>query len=92
MLKRELRPDGWTVETVESFLDFMCAAGQPIDPFVLLRPSLSDPGDEFVLELASAASVDFLVTHNVKDFAGGGAYGVRAITPGEFVRLLRGES
>jgi putative PIN family toxin of toxin-antitoxin system len=92
VLARDPLPGTWTPQTIGAFLDFMCDVGQPIDPFVLLRPSLPDPGDEFVLELAFAATVDFIVTHNVRDFAAGQVYGVNAVTPGEFVRLLRGPS
>ena len=57
----------------------------------LWRPMLSDPGDEFVLELAVAAGCRFIVTHNIKDFSGADRFGVSIVTPGEFLRLLERE-
>ena len=53
-----------------------------------LRPSLQDPDDEFVLELAAASQADFLVTHNIRDFREAQRYGVRTVTPGEFLRTI----
>ena len=53
------------------------------------RPSLRDPGDEFILELAVAARCGCVVTHNVKDFQGTERFGVQVLTPGEFLVSLR---
>jgi predicted nucleic acid-binding protein len=53
-----------------------------------LRPVLSDPDDEFLLELAVASQAGFIVTYNIQYFRGAEAYGVRAITPGEFLRTI----
>jgi predicted nucleic acid-binding protein len=90
--RREARVDGWSIEDVTRFVDFMCAVGEPCDPPFLLRPVLADPDDEFVLELAFAGGVDYLVTHNVRDFAGSESFGIRVITPGELVRMIKAAS
>ena len=42
-----------------------------------------------VLELAFAASCQYIVTHNVADFHGSEELGVTALTPGDFLRLTR---
>lgn len=49
--------------------------------FFLWRPTLRDPHDDTVLELAVEAAVDYLVTFNTRDFAGAERFGVRVITP-----------
>ena len=55
----------------------------------LWRPFLSDADDDMVLELAFAAGCRYVVTHNVKDFRGSEQLGVKAITPRDFLNLIR---
>jgi predicted nucleic acid-binding protein len=45
-----------------------------------------------VLELAAAAEAKYLVTHNVKDFVGSETFGVTVVSPGEFLRVVQGDS
>jgi len=37
-----------------------------------------------VLELAVAARSDAIVTHNLRDFAGAKAFGIKVVTPATF--------
>jgi len=90
VLCREISPDGWNREDVDAVLDLMCRLGQPHDISFRLRPSSPDPDDEMLIELAFAASVDYIVTHNSRDFVGSESFGVRAIRPAGFLRLLEG--
>lgn len=55
----------------------------------LWRPYLRDSDDARVLEAALAGQAEYLVTHNLDDFAGAPAVGVRPVTPAEFLRILR---
>jgi hypothetical protein len=41
-----------------------------------------------VLEVAVEASCEFVVTHNLRDFRGIERYGVRSLTPSEFLREI----
>lgn len=54
----------------------------------MAAPALSDPDDDLALELAVAANVDYFVTHNAADFAAAGHYGIRVVSPAEFLRAL----
>ena len=54
----------------------------------LLRPVSTDPGDEMVLELAFAARAEYIVTHNIRHFAGASTYGSEAVTPIQFLRRI----
>jgi predicted nucleic acid-binding protein len=56
--------------------------------FFLWRPLLPDPKDDFVLELAVESRADFLVTFNTKDVAGAERFGVRVISPREFLAII----
>jgi predicted nucleic acid-binding protein len=44
--------------------------------------------DEFVLELAVESRADFLLTFNSRDFVGADRFGVRVISPREFLAII----
>ena len=77
-----------SADEVTGLVDYLCRVGRRQAIHFLWRPSLRDPADEFVLELAVAAECDAVVTHNVRDFAGVHALGVQIVTPAAFVRWL----
>lgn len=52
------------------------------------RPTLKDPADDFVLELAIASQSSHIVTFNKKDFGNIELFGIEAVTPAEFLRTL----
>ena len=45
-----------------------------------------------VLECAVAAGCAYIVTHNIKDFRRTEQLGVRAVTPAEFLQILKEKS
>ena len=79
---------GMSNTEAEGFVDVLCKLAHRQDIYFLWRPTLSDPSDEFILELAVAAEVDAIVTHNVRDFRGASGFAPRVITPAEFLRIL----
>lgn len=74
--------------TVESFLDFLLSVSHLQEVFFAWRPALPDPDDDFILELAVAAGCGYIVTHNVRDFSGSEKWGITAITPSDFLKLI----
>lgn len=78
-----------TEEDALSFLRSLAGQAHLQETHFLWRPFLADPDDDMVLELAFAAGCPYIVTHNVKDFHGSEQLGVRAITPRDFLHLLR---
>jgi putative PIN family toxin of toxin-antitoxin system len=88
VLKREAALLGLTFRNVDAVLDFFCGIGQLQSIHFLWRPTLRDPRDELVLELAVAAGCSHIVTHNVRDFAGAESYGVSALRPAEYLYYL----
>ena len=86
------RPGLWSlpVAAIDAVLDMVCAVASKQDVHFLWRPQLRDPRDELVLEAAVNASADFLITHNVRDFAASRRFAVQVVTPGQFLRQLNG--
>ena len=76
-------------DRIEDVLDYLCAQSQEHAISFLWRPFLSDPDDDFILELAVAANVRYIVTHNLRNFAGIGAFGLQAITPAQMLLKLQ---
>jgi len=79
-----------TQEQLTGFLGYFVTLSERIKIFYLWRPGLRDPGDDMVLETAVAARADFIVTHNIKDFAGAERFGIRVVTPGWFIHHFGG--
>ena len=88
VLKRESAALGRTAREIEGLLDYLCRIGQHQEIHFLWRPTLRDPRDELVLELAVAARCEYIVTHNTRDFVGTDLFGVTPLTPGAFLRIL----
>jgi putative PIN family toxin of toxin-antitoxin system len=86
--KRQAQEIGLTEADVDDVLDFMCRVANRRRIFFLWRPFLRDPKDDHVLVLAVEANCQYVVTHNVRDFAGVEQFGVEAITPQVFLRKL----
>ena len=79
-----------TQAQLAGFLGYFVALSERIKIFYLWRPGLRDPGDDMVLETAVAARADFIVTHNIKDFAGAERFDIRVVTPGWFIHTFGG--
>jgi predicted nucleic acid-binding protein len=73
----------------ESFLDFLISVSHLQEVFFLWQPGLPDPDDDLILELAVAAGCRYIVTHNVRDFRGTEKWGIAAVTPGDFLKMLK---
>jgi len=54
-----------------------------------LATVFDDPNDDFILELAVSAKARYIVTHNLRNFAGVERFGIEAITPAQMLVKLR---
>ena len=87
-LKRDAVARGIPLWVAETILDTMVMAGNRRCIFFRWRPFLPDPKDDFVLELAVASGAPFIITYNCRDFEGAETFGIQAIRPSEFLRML----
>jgi putative PIN family toxin of toxin-antitoxin system len=83
---------GRTVEEAAGFVRYLASQAHLQEIHFLWRPMLADADDDFVLELAFAAGCEHIITHNVADFGGCEQFGITALTPREFLNLLRKKS
>jgi predicted nucleic acid-binding protein len=86
---RSLAALGLTAGDLGDLLDYLCRVGRRAAVRFRVRPSLPDPGDEFVLEAAVACGARWIVTHNVRHLAAGAVrFGIEVVTPEEALRRL----
>ena len=86
VLKRQATELGLAPGDIDGILDFLCEVGHHQRIHFLWRPSLRDPRDELVLELAVAAGCRQIITFNGRDFAGSERLGVEVVTPAKFLQ------
>ena len=85
VLKRNQPVLGLSEKEIEIILDYFCRQSEHQKIYFLWRPRLPDPKDDHLLELAVSAGIETIVTHNTKDFKGVEEFGIRALTPKEFL-------
>lgn len=91
VLKRPGLLPSINTQQIEDFVDYMLLVGD-LEPSVpRLRPTLRDPGDERILELAVQCGAT-IVTHNIKDFEGAARFGIEVKTPLEILKVLEGRT
>ena len=77
-----------TPDQIENLLDFYCSVSNQHLIFFLWRPFLVDSKDDMVLELAVKAGCDYIITYNARDFKGIEKFGIKIMTPGDFLKLI----
>ena len=92
VLRRHARELGLARNEADGLVDYLCDVGYRQTIHFLWRPTLTDPRDEFILELAVAANCSAIVTHNVRDFAGASRFGLQIMKPGDFLAALEAEA
>ena len=89
VLKREQTVLNLSHKQVDTVLDNICALSNFQEIYFLWRPYLKDPKDDYVLEVAVASKTKIIVTHNLKDFKGVEKFGIQAITPGNYLEVIK---
>jgi putative PIN family toxin of toxin-antitoxin system len=89
VLLRQRAELGLSDDEISVFINSLCAMAHHHKIYFLWRPFLTDVNDELVLELAVSAKCEYILTHNVRDFRGSEQFGIRAITPKEFLQIIR---
>ncbi|RUT01259.1 PIN domain-containing protein [Dulcicalothrix desertica PCC 7102] len=88
ILKREKDQLTLTFEEIDDFTDGICSLANLCDIFYLWRPTSRDPDDDFLIDLAVEASADFIITYNQKDLQAASLFGIKVVTPNEFLQQV----
>ena len=88
-LKTELKRQGRTdVKSVDSFLNYVGTISNRWSVQMSLPVECIATGDQFVFDLAIAAEAQIIVTFNCKHFRGARPYGINAMWPGDFLKMV----
>jgi len=87
-IKREKSNIKFKKSEIDDFLDFICLISEQRKIHYLWRPFLKDRKDDMFLELAVESASDFIITFNKRDFEGTEKFGIKTLTPKEFLRLI----
>ena len=88
VLMRKLKELGLNKTDVEDFLDYICMISNKRKIYFLWRPFLKDLKDDMVLEVAVESGSKYIITHNLKDFQGVEDFGIKALSPKEFLKIM----
>jgi putative PIN family toxin of toxin-antitoxin system len=88
VIQRHRAETGLSQDDVAIFIDSLCSMARHSKIYFLWRPSLPDANDELILELAVSAKCEYIVTHNIKDFKATEKFGIKAVTPKEFLQII----
>ena len=89
LLRPTVKPAGVSDADILDFVGEILQQAQRQNIYFLWRPWLKDEKDDMILELAIASQADYIVTFNLKDFRNIELFGIEAITPKDFLNLVR---
>jgi len=89
LMRPEIKPDDISNADILSFVRKTLDYSHKQSIYFRWRPWLKDPNDDMILELAIASQSSHIVTFNLKDFANIELFGIEAISPSDFLELVR---
>ena len=78
---------GLNSNDINSILDYFLSKSNIRKIFYLWRPFLKDQKDDLVLEVAVESQSEYIITFNTSDFSGCEKFGVKIVTPYEFMKV-----
>ena len=84
--KRKALLNHLSLDEIDSILDYLLSKSSIRKVFYLWRPCLKDPKDDLVLEVAVESESKYIITFNKKDFKGCAKFGIKIVTPQEFLK------
>ncbi len=88
LLRPNIAPPAFSEADLKALCRYLATISNLQIIYLLWRSFLPDPKDDLVLEAAVASGARYIVTHNLRHFRGAESFGVRALAPREFLRLI----
>lgn len=88
VFRPENRVPAFTDDHLHAMLSSLMVPSEWVRTHFTYRPTLQDDGDELVLEAAINGHAG-IVTFNVRHFKPASRFGIRVLTPGDVLRMLR---
>ena len=88
VLKRQSKQIGLSHADIDGVLDYLCHVASLHEVFYLWRPTLRDPKDDMVLELAVGAGCESIITFNTRDFQAASTFALRVERPQSFLKRI----
>lgn len=67
-------------------IEAICSIANKRSIFYLWRPMLNDPDDDFLVDLAVESQADYIITYNQKDLQPANKFGIKVVTPKQFLQ------
>ena len=90
ILKKKLDRNIFSDQDIDSVINYLCKIGKQVKIFYLWRPFLKDPFDDHIIEVALSANCKYIITYNKKDFIDVEQFGVKVLTPYDFIKVMGG--
>jgi len=87
--KRNPEKLGLSISDIDDILNYLAEISNKREIYFLWRPFLKDPKDDLVLEVAVESESDFIISYNKKDFRNISQFGLKVLTPLEFLKLIQ---
>jgi putative PIN family toxin of toxin-antitoxin system len=88
ILKREREQLGLSLEDVDDIIEGICAIAVHRMIFYMWRPVARDADDDFLIDLAVEAQADFIITYNVRDLQAAEIFGIKVVSPKQFLQTI----
>lgn len=88
VLKRESVQLDLSIEDIDNLIDGICAIANLRNIFYLWRPVANDPNDDFLIDLAVESQSDFIITYNQRDLQPAERFGIRVLSPKQFLQEI----
>lgn len=88
LLRPGMVPTAYTPTDILKLCRYLASIAHAQDVYFLWRSFLPDLKDDLQLELAVAAGASHIITHNLRHFDGAERFGIHALAPRDFLRLV----
>jgi putative PIN family toxin of toxin-antitoxin system len=88
ILKRQKEQLSLTESDIDIIIETFCAIANQCNIFYLWRPVARDPDDDFLIDLAVECQADFIISYNQKDLQAAKTFGIKVVTPKEFLQQV----